>query len=160
MSFLQKYLLKRRLHYAQNIATLDDKAALVKTYIAHGKYLGQRTRAKRRKCLRVAVCPRKSGQRSESPGKRTGEGCGNSLRALGLVWTAGLISLGYMRAPLWVPFLGAIIGLFLYLGYRPASKLIYERDGFVRATLTIYIPQVIMSFILYGIGRCAAALLR
>lgn len=36
----------------------------------------------------------------------------------------------------------------------------FERDGVVRATLTIYIPQVIMSFILYGIGRGAAVLLR
>ena len=40
MRFLQKYLLKKRLRYARNMAELDDKAALVKTYIAEGKYLG------------------------------------------------------------------------------------------------------------------------
>ena len=79
---------------------------------------------------------------------------------LGLVWAAALISLGYIQAPIWTPLLGAIIGVFLYLGYRPGSRVMYERDGIVKATLTIYIPQVIMSFILYGLGRGAAALLR
>jgi len=43
MGFLQKYLLQRRLQYAQSIARLDEKAALVKTYIAQGKDLGAKS---------------------------------------------------------------------------------------------------------------------
>jgi hypothetical protein len=78
---------------------------------------------------------------------------------LGIVWAALLIWLGYTAAPIWTPFLGAIVGVFLYVGYRPASRAAIAYDGIIRTSLTLYPAQLIMSFILYGIGRGAAILL-
>jgi hypothetical protein len=57
---------------------------------------------------------------------------------LGIVWAALLIWLGYTAAPIWTPFLGAIVGVFLYVGYRPASRAAIAYDGIIRTSLTLY----------------------
>jgi hypothetical protein len=79
---------------------------------------------------------------------------------LGLVWAAIMMWLGHMVTPIWTPFLGAIVGVFLYVGYRSGTRRVHERDGVIKASLTIYIAQLIISYLLYGIGRGTASLLR
>ena len=79
---------------------------------------------------------------------------------LGLVWAAILIWLGHLTTPIWTPFLGAVVGVFLCLGYWPGIKKIYERDGLIKTSLVIYIAQLIISFLFYGIGRGIAVLER
>lgn len=81
MGLLQKYLLKRRLQYAESMAGLDEKAALAKTYIAHGKYLGAKSAREAAEMAAGRALTEEEWVRSESPGKKIGEGCGNNLRA-------------------------------------------------------------------------------
>lgn len=71
---------------------------------------------------------------------------------LGLIWAAVIIVLGYKIAPIWIPLIMTIVGIFLYIGLKPGIRRIYKRDGVIRTSLMLFVTQSITSYLLYGIG--------
>jgi hypothetical protein len=71
---------------------------------------------------------------------------------LALIFIAVVGWFGFSHAPWWVPLITALIAIPLYLGVRPGALPVLMRGGAVSAAATLYIPQVITSAIIFGVG--------
>ena len=79
---------------------------------------------------------------------------------LAIVYTIGMVTLGILDWPLWVPLVGAIVALIAYIMVRPGARLSFaemwdanQMALAIKLAVGIYVFQLLPACALYGLGR-------